>query len=59
MLTHPQVQNARLRLNYLISRVVEDRLNASAAALTFCELVRTGASADCDALHRFGAACRR
>jgi membrane protein len=38
MLTHPQVQNARLRLNYLISRVVEDRLNASAAALTFVSL---------------------
>lgn len=38
MLTHPHVQNTRLRLNYLISRVVEDRLNASAAALTFVSL---------------------
>ena len=38
MLTHPQVQNARLRLNYLISRVVDDRLNASSAALTFVSL---------------------
>ena len=38
MVTHPSLQNARLGLQYLLSRVVEDRLNASAAALTFVSL---------------------
>ena len=35
MVTHPTVQNASLRLRYLLDRCVEDRLNASFAALTF------------------------
>ncbi len=34
MVTHPTVQNASLRLRYLLNRWVEDRLDASAAALT-------------------------
>ena len=38
MLTHPHLQNASLRLRYLANRFVEDRLNASAAALTFVSL---------------------
>ena len=38
MVTHPTVQNASLRLRYLLNRCVEDRLNASAAALTFVSL---------------------
>ena len=38
MVTHPTVQNASLRLRYLLNRFVEDRLNASAAALTFVSL---------------------
>ena len=38
MLTHPQLQNAGLRLRYLANRFVEDRLNANAAALTFVSL---------------------
>lgn len=38
MVTHPSLQNARLGLQYLLSRVVQDRLNASAAALTFVSL---------------------
>ena len=38
MVTHPTVQNASLRLRYLRNRCVEDRLNASAAALTFVSL---------------------
>ena len=38
MLTHPTLQNASLRLRYLLNRFVEDRLNASAAALTFVSL---------------------
>ena len=38
MVTHPTVQNASLRLRYLLDRCVEDRLNASAAALTFVSL---------------------
>ena len=38
MLTHPHRQNASLRLRYLANRFVEDRLNASAAALTFVSL---------------------
>ena len=38
MVTHPTVQNASLRLRYLPNRCVEDRLSASAAALTFVSL---------------------
>ncbi len=38
MVTHPPIQNAGLRLRYLITRFVEDRLNATAAALTFVSL---------------------
>ena len=38
MVTHPTLQNASLRLRYLLNRCVEDRLNASAAALTFVSL---------------------
>ena len=38
MVTHPTMQNASLRLRYLLNRFVEDRLNASAAALTFVSL---------------------
>lgn len=38
MLTHPHLQNAGLRLRYLANQIVEDRLNASAAALTFVSL---------------------
>ena len=38
MVTHPSLQNANLRLPYLLNRLVEDRLNASAAALTFVTL---------------------
>ena len=38
MVTHPSMQNANLRLRYLLNRLVEDRLNASAAALTFVTL---------------------
>ena len=38
MVTHPTVRNASLRLRYLLNRCVEDRLNASAAALTFVGL---------------------
>ena len=38
MVTHPTVQNASLRLRYLLNRCVEDRLKASAAALTFVSL---------------------
>ena len=38
MVTHPKLQNASLRLRYLLSRFVEDRLNAGAAALTFVSL---------------------
>ena len=38
MVTHPTVQNASLRLRYLLNRCVEDRLNASTAALTFVSL---------------------
>ena len=38
MVTHTTVQNASLRLRYLLNRCVEDRLNASAAALTFVSL---------------------
>ena len=33
MVTHPTLQNAGLRLSYLLNQLVEDRLNASAAAL--------------------------
>ena len=33
MVTHPTLQNASLRLRCLLNRFVEDRLNASAAAL--------------------------
>jgi len=33
MVTHPTLQNAGLRLRYLLNRLVEDRFNASAAAL--------------------------
>ncbi len=32
------MHNANLRLRYLLNRLVEDRLNASAAALTFVTL---------------------
>ena len=38
MVTHPSLQNANLRLRYLLNRLVEDRLNAGAAALTFVTL---------------------
>ena len=38
MVTHPTVRNASLRLRYLLNRCVENRLNASAAALTFVSL---------------------
>ena len=38
MVTHPTLQNASLRSRYLLNRFVEDRLNASAAALTFVSL---------------------
>ena len=38
MVTHPTVQNASLRLRYLPNWCVEDRLSASAAALTFVSL---------------------
>ena len=38
MVTHPLLQNAGLGLRYLVNRIVEDRLNASAAALTFVSL---------------------
>ena len=38
MVPHPTVRNASLRLRYLLNRCVEDRLNASAAALTFVSL---------------------
>ena len=38
MVTHPTVRNASLRLRYLLNRCVEDRLNASAAALIFVSL---------------------
>ena len=33
MVTHPTLQNAGLRLRYLLTRFVEDRLNASAKTL--------------------------
>ncbi len=33
MVTHPTLQNASLRLRYLLNGFVEDRLNAIAAAL--------------------------
>ena len=39
MVTHPTVQNASLRMRYLLNRCVEDRLNASAAALTLVSLL--------------------
>ena len=38
MVTHPRVQNASLHLRYLLDRCVKDRLDASAAALTFVSL---------------------
>ena len=38
MVTHPTVQNANPRMRYLLNRCVEDRLNASVAALTFVSL---------------------
>ena len=38
MVTHPTVQNASLRLRYLLNRCVEDRLGASAAGLTLVSL---------------------
>mgnify|MGYP003304135777 CR=1 FL=1 len=38
MVTHTTGQNASLRLRYLLNRCVEDRLNASAVALTFVSL---------------------
>ena len=38
MVTHPTVRNASLRLRYLLNRCVEDRLNVSAAALSFVSL---------------------
>ena len=38
MVTHPTVQNASLRLRYLLNRCVEDRLDATAAALTLVSL---------------------
>ena len=39
MVTHPTVQNASLRLRYLLNRCVEDRLNGSAAALNLVSLL--------------------
>jgi len=33
MVTHPTLQNASLRLRYLLNQFVADRLNAGAAAL--------------------------
>ena len=33
MVTHPTLQNASLRLGYLLNRFVEDRLYARSAAL--------------------------
>ena len=38
MVTHPTVQNASLRSRYLLNRCVEDRLDATAAALTLVSL---------------------
>ena len=38
MVTHPTVRNASLRLRYLLNRCVEDRLDASAAALSLVSL---------------------
>ena len=38
MVTHPTVRNASLRLRYLLNRCVEDRLDATAAALTLVSL---------------------
>jgi len=38
MVTHPTLQNAGPRLRYVLNQFVEDRLNASAAALTFVSL---------------------
>ena len=42
MVTHPRLQNASLRLRYLLNRFVEDRLNTSAATLTFVSLFALG-----------------
>ncbi|GIR70909.1 MAG: hypothetical protein CM15mP74_21600 [Halieaceae bacterium] len=38
MVTHPIIQQAGPGLRYLLGRIVTDRLNASAAALTFVSL---------------------
>lgn len=38
MLTHPRLQNVTLRIRYLWKRCIEDRLSASAAALTYMSL---------------------
>ena len=38
MVTHPRLQNLASRIRYLIKRCVEDRLSASAAALTYVSL---------------------
>ena len=38
MVTHPTVRNASLRLRYVLNRCVEDRLDASAAALSLVSL---------------------
>ena len=38
MVTHPTIQQAGPGLRYILGRIVTDRLNASAAALTFVSL---------------------
>ena len=38
MVTHPRLQNLASRIRYLIKRCVDDRLSASAAALTYVSL---------------------
>ena len=38
MVTHPRLENLASRIRYLIKRCVDDRLSASAAALTYVSL---------------------
>jgi len=38
MVTHPTVHDVATRLRYLLTRIIDDRLNANAAALTFVTL---------------------
>jgi membrane protein len=38
MVTHPRLQNLASRIRYLVKRCVDDRLSASAAALTYVSL---------------------